>query len=142
MDTGSLLEAAIEDAPPLQPSLHTCALQSSYSSSQALPPSSSDALPSSSAITFDLEDHDPPTEDEEPMRKHEPEKKEKESQKHDSQRPMKEKARRRTRRRRAGQSSFTSADEYLYQNRLNAPMSSLQTRRLMVGSSEPLLRGA
>ena len=60
-------------------------------------------------MTFNLEDHDPQTEDEPPMMKPEPEKREKESQKHDSQRPMKEKARRRTRRRRTGQSSFTNS---------------------------------
>ena len=34
MDTGDLLEAAIGDTPPLLPSLRTCPLQSSYSSSR------------------------------------------------------------------------------------------------------------
>ena len=59
---------------------------SSYSSSQALPPSSSDALPSSSVLTYDLRNQDPPTEDEEGGVTHEPEKKVKESQSHDSPR--------------------------------------------------------
>ena len=66
MDTGNLLEAAIGDTPPLLPTLQTFPLQLSSSSSQASPPSS--------VITFNLEDHDPPPENEEPVRNHEPEK--------------------------------------------------------------------
>ena len=46
----------------LLPTLQTFPLQLSPSCSQALPPSSSDAQPSSSVITFNFEDHDPPTE--------------------------------------------------------------------------------
>ena len=76
VDTVDLLEAAIGDTLPLLPSLHTCPLQSPYSSSQALPPSSSDALPASSITTVNLEEQDPPIEDEEAMREgegeHEP----------------------------------------------------------------------
>ena len=72
MDTLDLLEAAIGDTPPLLPSLHTCPLPSSYSLSQALSPSSSDALPSSSVLTYDLRNQDPPTEDEEGGGTHEP----------------------------------------------------------------------
>ena len=104
-------EAAIGDTPPLLPSLHTCPLQSSYSSSQALPPASSDALPSSSIITFNLEEQDPPTEDEESMRdgegEHEPVRDEDRSRKYDSPKSMKQKARKKTRRRRTGQSTST-----------------------------------
>ena len=59
MDTLDLLEAAIGDTSPLL-----------ASSSQVVPlqpsSSSSDALPSSSVITFNIADHDPPTEDEQP----------------------------------------------------------------------------
>ena len=51
MDTVDLLEAAVGDTPPLLLSLRTCPLPSSYSSSQALPPSSSDAVPASSVLT-------------------------------------------------------------------------------------------
>ena len=52
---------------PLLPSLQILQLPSSSSSfsSRSFPAASSDALPSSSVITFDLEDHGPPTEDEE-----------------------------------------------------------------------------
>ena len=52
---------------PLLPSLQIFPLPSSSSSSsyRSFPAASSDALPSSSVITFNLEDHDPPTEDEE-----------------------------------------------------------------------------
>ena len=52
---------------PLLPSLQIFSLPSasSSSSSRSCPAASSDALPSSSVITFNLEDHDPPTEDEE-----------------------------------------------------------------------------
>ena len=107
-DTRDSLEAAVGDTPPLLPTLRTFPLQLSSSSPQALPPSSSDALPSSSVLTCDLRTQNPPTEDEELMRKHEPEKKEKESQK-DSLRSAKKKARSKTWRRRAGQSSFTNS---------------------------------
>ena len=59
MDTLDLLEAAIGDTSPLL-----------SSSSQVVPlqpsSSSSDALPSSSVIAFNIADHDPPTEDEQP----------------------------------------------------------------------------
>ena len=59
MDTLDLLEAAIGDTSPLL-----------ASSSQVVPlqpsSSSSDALPSSSVITFNIADNDPPTEDEQP----------------------------------------------------------------------------
>ena len=59
MDAVDLLEAAIGDTPPLL-----------SSSSQVVPLQlsslSSDALPSSSVITFNIADHDPPTEDEQP----------------------------------------------------------------------------
>ena len=87
-------------------------MQSSYSSSQALPSASSDALPSSSIITFNLEEQDPPTEDEESMREgeeDEPVRDEDRSRKYDSPKPTKEKARRNTRRGRTGQSTFTDA---------------------------------
>ena len=61
MDTVDLLEAAIGDTPLLL-----------SSSSQVVPlqlsSSSSDALPSSSVITFNIADHDPPTEDEQPKK--------------------------------------------------------------------------
>ena len=61
MDTLDLLEAAIGDTSPLL-----------ASSSQVVPlqpsSSSSDALPSSSVITFNIADHDPPTEDEQPKK--------------------------------------------------------------------------
>ena len=55
---------------PLLPFLQTLPLpsSSSSSSSRSLPAASSDALPSSLVITFNLEDHDPPTEDEEMTR--------------------------------------------------------------------------
>ena len=113
MDTVNLLEAAIGDTPPLLPSLRTCPLPSSYSSSQALPPSSSDALPSSSVLTYDPGNQDPPTEDEEEGGTHEPEKKEKESQSHDSLGKMQGKVRRRTRRRRTGQSTCTNSTDVI-----------------------------
>ena len=64
MQTEDLL-AAIDETKSLLPSLQVFSLQSSSSSSQALPPSSSDVLPSSSVPMFNLEDQDPPTEDEE-----------------------------------------------------------------------------
>ena len=61
MDTLDLLEAAIGDTSPLL-----------ASSSQVVPlqpsSSSSDALPSSSVITFNIADNDPPTEDEQPKK--------------------------------------------------------------------------
>ena len=61
MDTLDLLEAAIGDTSPLL-----------SSSSQVVPlqlsSSSSDVLPSSSVITFNIADHDPPTEDEQPKK--------------------------------------------------------------------------
>ena len=61
MDAVDLLEAAIGDTPPLL-----------SSSSQVVPlqlsSSSSDALPSSSVITFSIADHDPPIEDEQPKK--------------------------------------------------------------------------
>ena len=64
MDTLDLLEAAIGDTSPLL-----------SSSSQAVPlqpsSSSSDALPSSSVITFNIADNDPPTEDEQPKKEKE-----------------------------------------------------------------------
>ena len=52
---------------PLLPSLQILPLpsSSSSSSSRSFSAASSDALPSSSVITFNLEDHDPPTDDEE-----------------------------------------------------------------------------
>ena len=52
---------------PLLPSLQIFPLpsSSSFSSSRSLPAESSDALPSSSVITLNLEGRDPPTEDEE-----------------------------------------------------------------------------
>ena len=59
MDAVDLLEAAIGDASPLLPS-------SSQVVSLQLSSSSSDALPSSSVITFNIADHGPPTEDEQP----------------------------------------------------------------------------
>ena len=61
MDAVDLLEAAIGDTPPVL-----------SSSSQVVPlqlsSSSSDALRSSSVITFNIADHDPPTEDEQPKK--------------------------------------------------------------------------
>ena len=98
MDAVDLLEAAIGDTPPLL-----------SSSSQVVPlqlsSSSSDALPSSSVITFNIADHDPPTEDEQPKK----EEGDGSSQSHDSLGTMQGKVRRRTRRRRTGQSSFTNS---------------------------------
>ena len=131
MDTLDLLEAAIGDTSPLL-----------ASSSQVVPlqpsSSSSDALPSSSVITFNIADHDPPTEDEQPKKERRVAKKERRvtfnltdhdsprddeqpkteegaahqngsSQSQDSLGIMEGKVRRRTRRRRTGQSSFTNS---------------------------------
>ena len=60
-------DPALEET-PLPPSLQTFLLPSSSSSSssaRSVPVASSDALPSSSVTTFNFEDHDSPTEDEE-----------------------------------------------------------------------------
>ena len=59
-------DSSLEET-PLLPSLQIFPLPSasSSSSSRSFPAASSDALPSSSVITFNLEDHHPPTEDEE-----------------------------------------------------------------------------
>ena len=97
MDAVDLLEAAIADTPPLL-----------SSSSQVVPlqlsSSSSDALPSS-VTTFSIADHDPPTEDEQPKK----EEGDGSSQSHDSLGTMQGKVRRKTRRKRTGQSSFTNS---------------------------------
>ena len=130
MDTADLLEAAIGYTPPLL-----------SSSSQVVPlplsSSSSDALPSSSVVTFNMADHDPPTEDEQPKKEegaarkkvvtfnitdHDPPSEDEQpkneegaahkkgsSQSHDFLGTMQGKDRRRTRRRRTGQSSFTNS---------------------------------
>ena len=66
-------------------------------------------LPSSSVLTYDLRNQDPPTENEEGGGTHELEKKETESQSHDSLGALQGKVRRKTRRRRTGQSSFTNS---------------------------------
>ena len=102
MDAVDLLEAAIGDTPPLL-----------SSSSQVVPlqlsSSSSDALPSSSVITFNIADHDPPTEDEQPKKERRAAHENGSSQSQNSLGTMEGKARRRTRRRRTGQSSFTNS---------------------------------
>ena len=99
MDTVDLLEAAIGDTPPLL-----------SSSSQVVPlqlsSSSSDALPSSSVITFNIADHDPPTEDEQPKQEEGVAHENGRSQSQDSLGTMQGKVRRKTRRRRTGQSSL------------------------------------
>ena len=69
--------------------------------------SSSDALPSSSVITSNIADHDPPTEDEQPKKEEGAAHENGSSQSHDSLGTMEGKVRRKTRRRRTGQSSFT-----------------------------------
>ena len=132
MDTLDLLEAAIGDTSPLlSSSSQVVPLQPSSSSS-------SDALPSSSVITFNIADHDPPTEDEQPKKERRVTKKERRvtfnltdrdspfddeqpkeeegaahqngsTQSQDSLGTMEGKVRRRTRRRRTGQSSFTNS---------------------------------
>ena len=102
MDAVDLLEAAIGDTPPLL-----------SSSSQVVPlqlsSSSSDALPSSSVITFNIADHDPPTEDEQPKKERRAAHENGSSQSQNSLGTMQGKVRRRTRRRRTGQSSFTNS---------------------------------
>ena len=102
MDAVDLLEAAIGDTPPLL-----------SSSSQVVPlqlsSSSSDPLPSSSVITLNIADHDPPTQDEQPKKEKGAAHKNGSSQSHDSLGSMQGKVRRRTRRRRTGQSSFTNS---------------------------------
>ena len=96
MDTGELLEAAIGDAPPVLPS-----------SSQAVPlqlsSKSSDALPSSSVVSFNITDHDPPhdppTEDEQPRQEKGTAHEHRGRQSHDFLEKTEGKVRRRTRRR-------------------------------------------
>ena len=108
LDTGDLLEAAIGDTPPsLLSSSRIVPLQLSALSS------SSDALPSSLVITFNIADHDPPTEDGQPKQEEGAAHEDRRSQSHDSLGKKEGKARRKTRRRRIGQSSFTNSTDVI-----------------------------
>ena len=127
MDAVDLLEAAIGDTPPLL-----------SSSSQVVPlqlsSSSSDALPSSSVITFNIADHDPPTEDEQPKKERRAAHENGSSQSQNSLGTMEGKARKRTRRRRTGQSSFTNSTLSLLMSLLAARLWTLplQSRSLLI----------
>ena len=128
MDAVDLLEVAAGDAPPLlSSSSQVVPLQLSSSSSDAL------LLPSSSVITFNIADHDPPTEDEQPKKGKGAAHETGRSQSHDSL-MMQGKVRRKNRRRRTGQSSFTNSTLSLLMSLLAARRWTLplQPRSLLI----------